>query len=206
MNAFRAPPSEGGDFEKVDPGMHAGQCVGMFDRGSHFNEKSQKFSRKITLIFNLSTLDSEGKHFEMFSNYTFSMFEGSYLRKAIESWFGKRFDSNEDAAAFDLSKLLSRKAYLNVVHNTSGNSTYANIETIVPLPPAMKQSETFPEFEPLLFSLDAFDQVAFNRLPDKIKEKIQQCQEWGSIEADASTDAPAQSGDNSDFEDDDIPF
>jgi hypothetical protein len=138
------------------------------------------------------------------------MFEGSYLRKAIESWFGKRFDSNEDAAAFDLSKLLTRKAYLNVVHNTSGNSTYANIETIVPLPPAMKQSETFPAIEnPLLFSLDAFDQVMFNRLPDKIKEKIQQCQEWGAIGAEASASVPAQSGDNSEFVDDfidDIPF
>src|SRR5688500_16675950 len=46
--------------------------------------------------------------------FTASMSEKANLRKFLESWFGKKFPTDNAAADFDLKNILGRKCLLNI--------------------------------------------------------------------------------------------
>jgi hypothetical protein len=102
--------------------------------------------------------------------FTASMGSKSNLRPFIESWFGKKFPSDDAAGAFDLSKLLGRACLLNVTHQKKGDKTYANVQAATPLlkgmvPPAQHNPS-------VLYSLDEPDPAALKSLPEWMQKKV----------------------------------
>lgn len=128
--------------------------------------------------------------------FTASMSEKANLRKFIESWFGKKFTSDDAAADFDHSKLLGRFCLLNVTHTEKGQNVYANISNATPIPKGM--SAEYPQHnQSLCYSLDEPDLETFNALPEWLQKKIN--------DRVIDEPAPAHAGVDEEFNDD-IPF
>lgn len=113
-------------------------------------------------------------------DYTLSTHEHANLRKDLDSWRGKAM-TDEEAAAFDIEKLLGVPAMITVVHKPSkdGKKTYANIAGISPLPKSIKCPD--PINEPRILSFDDFDYEYFETLPDYLKEKIRSSEEYAAL-------------------------
>lgn len=133
--------------------------------------------------------------------YTLSMHEKSNLRKDLENWRGKTF-TEEQAAHFDITKLLGIPCMLSIIHKTSktSQSTYAIISGIAAMPKGvecpLQHNETF-EFN----YEDKFDENVLNAMPDFIKDKIKSSAEYRKMffptEQEVVTEQP---------EEDDLPF
>lgn len=206
---MKFPAKASVDFEVVPSGNHVAICNAIVDlglqpgSGMYPDPKHQVYIR-----FELPTervrYQKDGKEIEgpmsIGRTMTASMSEKANLRKFIESWFGKKFPSDDVAADFDLGKLLGCKCLLNVTHTEKGQKVYANIANATPIPKGM--TADYPQHNiSLYFSLDEPDDNAFNALPEWLRKKISE-----RLDEDASTDkdtdARAAAGDF----DENIPF
>lgn len=167
----------GGDFTPVPPGTHIAICNIVADLGLQpgsamypgdkrkvylrFEIPSERVSYKVgdRQVEGPATISAE---------FTASMNEKATLRKFIEGWRGRKF-TDEEAAEFDVSKLLGAAALISVTETKKGDKTYSNIASASPLIKGMPKPA--PENELLLFTANSPDEV-FNKLPKRVKEKI----------------------------------
>ncbi len=175
----------GGNFELIPADNHLAMCYQVIDLGTHkrsFNGKD-KFQRLIKIIFELPDLQKEFvageglKPYSISREFTASLHKEASLRKILESWRGKVF-SEDELKGFELSKLLGKPCLLQVVHSDDGK--YANIMSIAKCPKSMVAPEKTVN-ECLEFSLDEFNQETFNKLPEYLRTKIQESNEWKNI-------------------------
>lgn len=174
--------------ELVPVGNHLAICYQMIEIGTVeeivMNEK--KILKKVrigwelpneTKVFN----EEKGEQpFVMSKEYTLSMHEKSTLRADLKSWRGKDF-SEEEAKAFDITKLLGKPCMINVIHKPSkdGLKTYSQISAITGVPKGM----TVPpqSNRTICLSYDNFDENEFNALPDFIKDKMKNSIEYAAM-------------------------
>jgi hypothetical protein len=201
------------DFETAPAGNHVAICTGIVDlgiqpgSGMYPDPKHQVYLR-FELPTESVTYQKDGKDvtgpMSVGRTFTASMSEKANLRKLVESWFGKKFQSDDAAADFDLKTLLGRKCLLNIQHTEKGGKTYANINAATPIPKGM--SGDYPQVNAsVYFSLSSSDDAVYNALPKWLKEKID-----NRIVEDQKRTNPNHSVDErnppaADF-DDDIPF
>jgi hypothetical protein len=110
--------------------------------------------------------------------FSLSLHEKSTLRRYLQGWRGKAF-TDDEAEAFDITKLLGVPCMLNVIHKPSAKDPtkiYQEIDAISPMPKGLvcpaQVNETF------VFEFENFDEDKFNTLPDFIKEKIAKTPEY----------------------------
>ena len=163
-----------------------------------------KPQRKIYVRFEIPAerveYEKDGKQVEgpltIGSFYTASMNEKATLRKHLEGWRGKSF-TDDEAAAFDVSKLLGQAAMLSVVEKESGGKTYSNIAGMSRLP----RGFAAPAAEnPLLYFDSDSGKAEYEALPKWLREKIDgqlRPAKPAANESHASADS---------FNDSDIPF
>jgi hypothetical protein len=126
--------SEGGgsDFAPAPEGLHQAVCVDVIDLGvvkTSFGMKHQ-----IRVVWQVAERNEKGDRFQIRRTYTPSLFEGSNLRRDLESWRGKAF-TQEQLNRFDVEALIGANCQIQVVHRQSGKGrTYANVQAIVPPP------------------------------------------------------------------------
>lgn len=174
--------------ELVPVGNHLAICYQMIEIGTVeeivMNEK--KILKKVrigwelpneTKVFN----EEKGEQpFVMSKEYTLSMHEKSTLRADLKSWRGKDF-SEDEAKAFDITKLLGKPCMINVIHKPSkdGLKTYSQISAITGVPKGM----TVPpqSNRTICLSYDNFDENEFNALPDFIKDKMKTSIEYAAM-------------------------
>jgi hypothetical protein len=139
--------------------------------------------------------------FVISEEYTLSMHEKSNLRKVLASWRGKDF-SVEEAGSFDITKLLGVPCMLNIIHRpgkSDPSRMYQKIGSVSPLAkgvvcPAQINQTTVLQY-------DNFDHNLFASLPDFIKDKIKNSEEFIKMQS------PAQAiFSNNDSDPDDLPF
>lgn len=220
VTPIKAPVSAGGDFEIAPEGVFLARCYKMVDIGTQTEtgQYGTKQNRKIYLYWELLADDDgeevrmeDGQPFSILNSYKLSMHQKSNLRKHLDAWRGKKF-TEEEAADFDLTKLLGQACKLQITHSTSkdGTKTYANIETIMS---TKKKPEGVNEISS--FSIENPDMDVFNDLPQWLQEKIEDAPEWGEADAEEETPAapakkavPANGGDEDDDKIDiaDVPF
>jgi len=182
---LKATTGGGGDRQIPEPGMHPARCVAVIDLGTHVderykNERTGKPTRahKVQIQWELpgQTFEFEGVVRPMMATkrYTLSVHEKANLRKDLESWYGKQFNSAElEAKGFDLEKLLGRPALLNLTHSEDGK--YANIKSINP---PMKGLEMSEQVNPSrAFDLDAPSLSVWATLSKKTRDFIRQSEE-----------------------------
>ena len=109
------------------------------------------------------------------------MHEKSSLRAFLTSWRGKGFTEDE-AKAFDVTKLLGVPCMLSIVHEPGKKDPSRIYDKIASVSTVMKgvvmPAQINPSFE---FTLENFDEYKFNSLPDFLKDKIRQSKEYKTI-------------------------
>lgn len=203
--ALTAPVSGGGkDFEPVSAGTHFAVCTGVFDIGLQPGSVAYPAPRRILqLRFEIPAervqWEKDGQSFDkpaiIYERLTLSMGKKALLRAMVESWYGIGL-TDEMAAKVDIEKFAGRCATLSIVHNKSGEKTYANIGSIGPLPKGMPP--VVPENPILIYHADKTEQ--FEELPKFIQEKI-----TNQLRPEPDDPEP-EAVDTSTFADDDIPF
>lgn len=125
-------------YTPVDAGMHIARCYMIAELGiQKSNNPSYNDAPKLMIGWELidSTIEIDGEELPrvMSREFTSSIGPKANLRKVLASWRGRDFTAAE-LESFDLDTIVGAPCYLNVVHKTSGDKTYANIESVVPLP------------------------------------------------------------------------
>ena len=206
--AIMAKDTGGKDFKKVPPGAHFAICNMVVDCGLQegFNGKPQ---HKIYLRWEVPdervSYEKDGHQIEgpcsIGSLYTLSLSEKANLRKVLENWRGKPFTPQE-LQGFDITNVLGKCCQIMVTHSEDGK--YANVTGVMGISKdqRVRASTVKAENEVLAYSLEEHDQKVFTKLPNWLKEKIENRMEEPTEGQPSSVDSR---GAVDDF-DDDIPF
>lgn len=174
---------KGGDYELTPEGAHIARCYKLIDLGTQYNEVYSKHEKKVIIGWELpATLMSDGRPFSIMRRYTLSLGKKAALRAHLESWRGKQF-TEEEFKGFDLHKILGATCLISIVHNSTGENTYANISAIMSLP---KGSEVPAAVNPpVVFvipdDLEKFDWAGYNAMSEGLKETISKSLEFQAI-------------------------
>lgn len=197
VKPIKASVGGGGDFELVPAGVYLARCYRMIDIGTQ-QVTSKKFGtknvRQVMLYWELLQDDDgekvameDGRPFSISKTYTLSMNKKANLRQDLDAWRGVPFKDDE-ADGFDITKLLDKFCKIQVVHNVSGDKTYANVGSIMT---TKKTAEAVNEI--VGFSVADPDMEVFEKLPEWIKTKVQESAEWNDDGDDDPEAAPGQS-------------
>jgi hypothetical protein len=177
------------NFEPIPAGTYLARCYSMVHIGTIEDEYQgqKRFVNKVRITWELPTElkvfnPEKGEQPQAISReFTLSMHEKSTLRAFLTSWRGKGF-SDEEAYAFDVSKLVGVPCMLSIVHEPSKADPTKIREKISGISTVMKGVTMPPQINPsFVFELEAFDQAKFDMLPDWLKDKIRQSQEYRNI-------------------------
>lgn len=187
---FIASDSGGGNFKRVPAGAYIGRCYSLIDLGTQLSsgQYGEKMQHKIRIAWELFgedengnplTVEVDGHEMPMTisKSYTVSLHEKSGLRKDLAAWRGKDF-TDEEAKAFDVSKLIGAYCMVNVTTSESNGKTYSNVAGLTPLPGALKNNKPEPVHAHILFDLDNPNMVAFATFHEKLQETIKRSPEW----------------------------
>lgn len=183
IKPIKAPVLNSEEFEMVPAGVYLARCYRMIDIGTHTIETKQNGAKdvhQVILSWELLQDDddqpffmSDGeKVFTINKTYTLSMHKKSNLRADLDSWRGIPF-TDEEASDFDITKLLDVFCKLQVIHNSVGDKTYANVKTIM-----TTRKKTTAINEAFSFSLVDRDMEVFENFSDYLKSKITSSFEW----------------------------
>lgn len=210
---FIASDSGGGNFKRVPAGAYIGRCYSLIDLGTQLSsgQYGDKMQHKLRIGWELFgedengnplTVDVDGKEMPMTisKSYTVSLHEKAGLRKDLAAWRGKDF-TDEEAKAFDVSKLIGAYCMVNVTTSESNGKTYSNVAGLTPLPGALKNAKPAPVHEPQVFDLDNPDMKVFATFHEKLQEAIKRSPEWQRSQRGSAGVEPAPADD---FEE--IPF
>lgn len=202
------------DFETVPAGNHVGICNAVIDLGMQPGRGQYPAPKpEVYLRFELPTervkYVKDGKEIEgpmsVGRSFTASMSEKANLRKFIESWFGKKFPTDDAASDFDVSLVIGKKCLLNITHTEKGQKVYANIANATPIPKGMT-ADYAQHNKSIFFDLNKPDQVAYQQIPEWLRKKIDgRLTEEKSKASDDEYGAAMGSKGDEDFNDD-IPF
>ena len=92
-----------GHFEPAPPGLHEAVCVDVVDLGMVDGKFGPK--RKLKLVWQLKMRNKQGEPYQVRQSYTQSLFDGSNLRRDLESWRGRSF-TDAERKNFDVEKLI----------------------------------------------------------------------------------------------------
>ena len=211
---FIAKDSGGGDFKKVPPGAYIGRCFSLIDLGTQFTtgQYGEKMQHKIRIAWelfgededgNALTVMIDGKEMPMTINksYTVSLHEKAGLRRDLAAWRGKDF-TDEEAKAFDVSKLLGAYCMINCTTSDTNGKTYTNVSGITPIPGALKNSKPAGVHALMMFDLDKPDMALFSTFHEKLQEAIKNSPEWAKSQRNGSGFDDIQN----DIEEDSVPF
>jgi hypothetical protein len=198
--------------ELIPAGNYVARCYSMLELGTipenYMGET--KHLRKVRISWELPT---ETKTFDdkkgpqplaISQEYTLSMNEKSNLRKMLASWRGKDF-TEEEAKAFDITKLLGKPCMLNIIHKpgkADPSKIYEQIAGVTSVPKGFSVPEQVNASVELYY--DKFDEEVFNGLPDFLKDKMKTSQEYQAMKQPGTRNMvgePAGIG-----EADDLPF
>lgn len=156
-------------------GVHRAVCVDVVDMGKVDTQWGAK--PMLRIHWEIEEEMGDGKRFVVAQRYTASLHQKSTLRKDLEVWRGRPFTA-EELRGFDLEKVIGIPCNLQVMHNTKGDKTYANVAGIMP-------PRGDDRIEP---------SGTYTRVKDR---EDQQSHNGGADSYDAGPDG---------FEDDDLPF
>jgi hypothetical protein len=134
----------GGDFKPAPEGLHQAVCCDVWEpwvRESKFGKQEV-----IRIVWQLEeTIKGDdgsdtGKRFQVNQVYTTKLGEKANLRKALESWRGRKF-TEEELKGFDVEKLIGVNCQILIQHSdpTDDGTVFANVKTITPLGKGMEK-------------------------------------------------------------------
>jgi hypothetical protein len=204
-------------FEPIPAGTYLARCYSMVHIGTVEDEYQgqKRLVNKVRITWELPTEmkvfnPDKGEQPQAISReFTLSMHEKSTLRAFLTSWRGKGF-SEEEAKDFDVSRLVGVPCMLSIVHEPSKTDPTRMRDKISGISTVMKGVTMPPQINPsFIFELDEFDQAKFDSLPDWLKDKVRQSQEYRAIvspEIQHSLEVAQKLADFPSDESDELPF
>ena len=168
--------ARGDTFENPPAGAYPAVCTKMIDLGTQETtwQGATKYAHKVKIVFELSEKMSDGRPFISMRDFTVSLHENAQLRKFLASWRGRDF-TPEELEGFDPRVLIGKGVLLSLIEK----GEYVNIDSAMRLPKGMEPP--VPQGDTVFFSLAEFDENEWNKLSDKIKEKIMKSPEYQSL-------------------------
>lgn len=170
--------SGGGETFLVPAGTHIALCNMVVDLGlqpSHPNARFQKNQYQAFIGFELPNehieYQKDGKTHRRTADigkfFTVSMHEKANLRKALESWRGRKF-TDEEASKFDIGSIVGKGCQINVIHATKDGNVRHSIDVILGWPKGL----VMPGFSqrPIYYAPD--DRSMYEDLPEWLKKKV----------------------------------
>lgn len=197
----------GGNFEPIPTGNYPARCYSMIHIGT-IEETilgQTKILNKVRITWELPTelkvfKEENGEQPMVISKeFTLSLHEKSTLRNFLKNWRGKDF-TEEEAKAFDVTKLIGVPCMLNITHKKSkdGQRVYAEIGSISAMPKGFVCPNQINDS--FIFTYDDFDNETFMNLPEFLRLKMVTSVEFKKIQG-------IEHEENSDTNnDDDLPF
>ncbi len=214
---MKAPTGNSGPKVLCPRGTHLSRLVQIVDLGTQHFKPGDDGSRKI--YFGFETC--EAKHvfkeengeepFMLQTEFAFFMSKTSKLKQFVVQWFGKDFASEDEARAFDFSKLLNRVAFLTVAHKprVSDGAMKAVIADIYAPEKEVAASAPKAHNKLVCYEIESGEDENFAKLPGFLQKKIKESDEFtkkpDSQEA-PEHEPPAEIGDSPSVPEDDIPF
>jgi len=193
---FNPTATNKGGFEMCPAGNHPGILLGLIDLGTHYESyKGQQESKKRRILFVfevLAEVDGDDKRFWLgrdfsmpLDNRTGEPFIGqqSKLRAFMKDWRGKDYGDGEPV---DIMAAHGQGCLVNVIHQPSGEKTYARVQSFSRLPRGMKAIR--PTHDTVMYCADSDDEAPGQSdeeewLPrvygEKIHEVLERSLEWG---------------------------
>ena len=165
-----------GDSKRVSPGSHFAACdmvifLGLQEVGGQFPKTCQQIYIRFEIPAERWEFEKDGKKTDgpavIGRTFTASMHKKAALRKVLESWRGKEFTEDE-ASAFDVSKILAASCMLTVTEKESGGTIYSNITGVSAMPKG--SAIVRPELPLRYYAPD--DTACFEALPEWLRDKI----------------------------------
>lgn len=177
--AIIASNTGGASYEPIASGSYPARCYSMIHIGT-IEETilgTTKKLNKVRITWEMPTelkvfKEENGEQPQVISKeFTLSLHEKATLRNFLKNWRGKDF-TEEEAKAFDIEKLVGAPCMINITHKQSkdGTKTYAEIGSISPMPKGLVCPDQINKS--FIFTYDDFDLQKFNTLPDYIKNKM----------------------------------
>ena len=189
-------------YEPAPQGTHMAICTQIIDLGTQYSSFYGKSAHKVLIGWELpSELRGEDKIPVMvWKRYTVSLGKKAALRADLESWRSRQF-TDEELGGFDLHTILGVPCMIGIVHKIEGDSTYANVSSVMAVP----RGTAIPEQigESIFFDIEDWDDRVFKTFSDNLQKTI-----LGSEEVQARQTAP-ENDESTAHEapaDDDIPF
>jgi hypothetical protein len=208
--AIIATNTGGASFEPIATGNYPARCYSMIHIGTieEVILGSVKKLNKVRITWELPTelkvfKEENGEQPHVISKeFTLSMHEKATLRIFLKNWRGKDF-TEEEAKAFDIERLIGSSCMLNITHKTKkdGSGVYAEIGSISTMPKGFECPSQINES--YVFTYENFNEEKFNLLPDYLKNKMVNSDEYKS----ATTGGQhLESNSNNEEEHGDLPF
>ena len=200
-------------FDPIPAGVHIAICTGVYDLGTHHDQKFNKDTRRLQLVWEVPEVRGRFERDglpgdlpqQISQQYSLTLNRKANLYKDLSSWRGRAF-TEEELAGFDLMAVLGKCCQIQVIHHEVEGRTYANVGTVMSLPKGVTPSA--PENPLLRFSFDDEAPRIPDQTPGWIRNKIEESKEWRVLTN--TSDEPARlaepSGDSAREEDDDVPF
>ncbi len=133
-------------FIPAPAGIHSARLAEIVDLGIVRKEQFGviREAHRVRLIFQLDALMEDGRAFITSAFFNVTLNEKSRLRPFLESWLNRTFTTEEATEGFDLETLVGRTALVQLVHRERNGNIYAEIGSIMALPPG--QEATFPDY------------------------------------------------------------
>jgi hypothetical protein len=173
----------GKGFDPVAEGVHNAVCYSVVDLGHHLDEKFGKRNHNVLITWEITgeriEIEKDGVKLNLpraiSKKYTLSLNEKANLRKDLQTWRGRVF-TEQELQGFDIKNLVGKSCMIQVIHNKSGDKTYANIAAIMPL---MKGVAPLTPENPLVFysMQDHRDQIP-EKVPEWVRDIIKTSDEW----------------------------
>lgn len=190
MSIIATNKGGGNNIEPIPTGNYPARCYSMIHIGTVEENilGTIKILNKVRITWELPTelkvfKEENGEQPIVISKeFTLSMHEKSTLRNYLKNWRGKDF-TEEEANAFDITKLIGVPCMLNITHKKSkdGQRTYAEIGSISTMP---KGFECPPQInESFIFTYENFNENNFNKLPEFIRLKMITSEEYKKLKS-----------------------
>ena len=190
MSIIATNKGGGNNIEPIPTGNYPARCYSMIHIGTVEENilGTIKIINKVRITWELPTelkvfKEENGEQPIVISKeFTLSMHEKSTLRNYLKNWRGKDF-TEEEANAFDITKLIGVPCMLNITHKKSkdGQRTYAEIGSISTMP---KGFECPPQInESFIFTYENFNENNFNKLPEFIRLKMITSEEYKKLKS-----------------------
>lgn len=172
--------------ELIPAGNYVARCYQLIEIGTvqtSFNGH-EKNVKKVRIGWELPTelrvfSEERGEQPLVISaEYNLSTHKKSTLRAILASWRGRDFTEDE-AKRFDITTILGAPCLLNIIHEPGfkdPTKVYERISSISPLPKGTKAPKAI--LDSFILSFDQWDKDKFNSLPEFIRNRIMDSEEF----------------------------